>query len=176
MTSRTAFERGKEHLRKLIGCAQDSPLYKHTEEVHLGKEVYFKMKTIKKHFTALDRSLHEAVRIRRQSNNPTMISLNSRAEFGFSSLSRLTISYNDVPNMMINNLMTPYRMFLSLERARKEHLRKESLILKMIKAFRNLNTSLLLKFQNISFQKITLQICHLLTNQMWGGRIRSRLN
>jgi len=45
------------------------------------------LKTIKKYFTALDRSLHEAVRIRRQSNNPTMISLNSRAEFGFSSLS-----------------------------------------------------------------------------------------
>jgi len=95
MTSRTAFERGKEHLRKLIGCAQDSPLYKHTEEVHLGEEVNFKMKTIKKHFTALDRSLHEAVRIRRQSNNPTMISLNSIAEYGFSSLSRLTISYNE---------------------------------------------------------------------------------
>ena len=123
MTSRTAFERGKEHLTKLIGCAQDSPLYKHTEEVHLGEEVNFKMNTIEKYFTAFDRSLHEAVRIRRQSNNPTIISLNSRAEFGFSSLSRVTISYNECSKYDDKqSLMTPYRMFLSLERARKEHL------------------------------------------------------
>ena len=98
MTSRTAYERGKEHVTKLIACAQDSALYKHTEEFHLGEEVYFKMKTIKKHFSALDRTLHEAVRIRRQSMNPSIMSLNSRGEFGFISLSRLTLSSKECPS------------------------------------------------------------------------------
>ena len=97
MTSRTAFERGKEHISKLNGCAQDSALYKHTEEVHFGEEVKFKMKTVKKHFSSLQRTLHEAVRIRRQSENPNIISLNSRGEFGFCSLSRLTISTKECP-------------------------------------------------------------------------------
>ena len=73
MTSRTAFERGREHLNKLSACAQDSAFYKHTEDFHLGVEVKFKMKTVQKHFSALNRTLHEAVRIRKQSANPSVI-------------------------------------------------------------------------------------------------------
>ena len=97
MTARTAFERGREHVNKLRACAQDSALYKHTEVAHLGEEVEFKMMTVQKHFSALDRTLHEACRIRRQTNNPTVISLNSKGEFGFCSLSRLTLSSKECP-------------------------------------------------------------------------------
>ena len=97
MTARTAFERGREHVNKLRACAQDSALYKHTEEAHLGEEVEFKMMTVQKHFSALDRTLHEACRIRRQTNNPSVMSLNSKGEFGFCSLSRLTLSSKECP-------------------------------------------------------------------------------
>ena len=55
------------------------------------------MKTVQKHFSSLQRTLHEAVRIRRQSNNPNIRSLNSRGEYGFCSLSRLSISTNECP-------------------------------------------------------------------------------
>ena len=53
------------------------------------------MKTVQKHFSALNRTIHEAVRIRRQSIHPSTISLNSKGEFGFCSLSRLTLSTNE---------------------------------------------------------------------------------
>ena len=91
MSSRTAFERGKEHLEGLKKCNSENPLYKHKTEHHLGEEVEFKMNIVKKHFKAITRTIHEAVRINRQSVSSNLVSMNSRAEFGVGNLPRLTI-------------------------------------------------------------------------------------
>ena len=91
MTSRTAFERGREHLEGLEKGNSENALYKHKSDHHLGQEVEFSMKVVRKHYKAISRTIHEAVRINRQSLCSSIISLNSKSEFNVGNLPRLTI-------------------------------------------------------------------------------------
>ena len=90
-TSLSLHERGKQHLVGFLKKSDASPLYKHVMEAHDGEEVDFKMKVIRKHFTAFSRLVHEAVRIERLSNAPDIRVLNSKSEYGRTKLPRLTI-------------------------------------------------------------------------------------
>ena len=91
MTSRTAFERGREHLEGLEKGNSENALYKHKSDHHLGQEVEFSMKVVRKHYKAISRTIHEAVRINRQSLCSSITSLNSKSEFNVGNLPRLTI-------------------------------------------------------------------------------------
>ena len=70
----------------------------------------------------------------------------------------------NVPKMMKNHLKKPMEKYLSLEGARKEIQRKEKLILMMIPTTRNLNISLIIKYQNIFLPMTLQQECPILTN------------
>ena len=91
-TSRSAFERGSEHLKGLIDKNENSPLYKHAAEEHNSDFIEFKMKVLKKHYSAFSRLIHEAVLIERIAANPMISVLNSKSEFGRVSLPRLTLN------------------------------------------------------------------------------------
>ena len=91
MTSRTAFERGREHLEGLEKGNSENALYKHKSDHHLGQEVEFSMKVVRKHYKAICRTVHEAVRINRQSLCSSLVSMNSKSEFNVGNLPRLTI-------------------------------------------------------------------------------------
>ena len=69
-----------------------SPLFKHVSEEHDGNtNIRFEMKTIKKHFTAFSRLVHESVVIERTSKANDFNILNSKGEWGRSHLPRLRI-------------------------------------------------------------------------------------
>ena len=91
-TSRSIHERGAEHLKAFKDGDNDkSVMLKHSLDKHGGHFVPFKMKVIKKHFSAFHRLVHEAVRIDRGSRDPNISSLNSKSEFGRGNLPRLII-------------------------------------------------------------------------------------
>ena len=90
-TSRSLHERGQEHLTGLLKKHEDSPLYKHVSDVHQGEYVDFKMRVVKKHFTAFSRLVHESVMIDRASKNSKISIMNSKGEFGRCNLPRLVI-------------------------------------------------------------------------------------
>ena len=91
-TSRSLHERGAEHLKAFKDGDNDkSVMLKHSLDKHGGHFVPFKMKVIKKHFSAFHRLVHEAVRIDRGSRDPNISSLNSKSEFGRGNLPRLII-------------------------------------------------------------------------------------
>ena len=91
-TSRSLHERGAEHLKAFKDGDNDkSVMLKHSLDKHGGHFVPFKMKVIKKHFSAFHRLVHEAVRIDRGSRDPNISSLNSKSEFGRGNLPRLVV-------------------------------------------------------------------------------------
>ena len=87
-SSRTSFERGKEHQEDYRKMTEDSHMCKHAENEHHGQEKpSFAMKVVKTHFGAFARQVHEAVRIRRKE----AIILNSKGEYSRCQLPRLTV-------------------------------------------------------------------------------------
>ena len=93
-TSRSLHERGVEHLQGLIKKQEDSPLFKHVSEVHQGVTVDFRMRVIRRHFSAFSRLVHEAVMINRVSNAGDISIMNSKGEYGRTYLPRLIIDDN----------------------------------------------------------------------------------
>ena len=91
MTSRSAFERSKEHVEGLNKCHSENALYKHKSDHHLGQEVKFSMKIVRKHYKAISKVVHEAVRNNRQSLS-SIVSMNSKSEFSVGNLPRLSIA------------------------------------------------------------------------------------
>ena len=91
ITSRSSFERSKEHVEGLNKCHSENALYKHKSDHHLGQEVKFSMKIVRKHYKAISRVVHEAVRINRQSLS-SIVSMNSKSEFSVGNLPRLSIA------------------------------------------------------------------------------------
>merc|ERR1712002_358906 len=77
-TSRSTYERSIEHQRALRNKDQKSPLYKHMEECHPGKEPNLLMKILRLHRKALSRQIHEALLI---SKSKTEILLNKKSEW-----------------------------------------------------------------------------------------------
>ena len=65
-------------------------------EEHQTDFIEFRMKVLKRHFSAFSRLIHEAVVIERFAANPIISVLNSKSEFGRVSLPRLTLRDEDV--------------------------------------------------------------------------------
>ena len=87
-TSRTGYLRGKEHLEGLKNRKEDSPLWKHCENIHSGSIVDFKMKVVRGHKTPLTRQIQESVEI--QYSTADMV-LNSKGEWNGSRIPRVVI-------------------------------------------------------------------------------------
>ena len=62
--------------------SEKSVMLKHSHDKHEGKFVQFSMKIVKKHYSAFQRLVHEAVRIDRNSRDKNISSLNSKSEYG----------------------------------------------------------------------------------------------
>ena len=85
---------------------ENSPLFKHVSEVHNGENVNFRMHTVKKHFSAFSRLVHEAVMIERTSKVNEFSIMNSKGEWGRSHLPRLKLDdseTNSKESLVANN-------------------------------------------------------------------------
>ena len=88
-TSRSLYERGKEHWRAFVNKQEDSHINKHHIIHHQGVgEPKFHLRPVCFSKTALTRQITEAVLIQRWGED---ILLNSKAEFNRSKISRLTL-------------------------------------------------------------------------------------
>ena len=94
-SSRTSYERGKEHLRDFQTMSEESHMFNHHQEEHKDKEnhVEFAMKIEKSHFSAFRRQVHEAVSIMR---NQEKNLLNSKLEYNRCILPRLSVMMGQV--------------------------------------------------------------------------------
>ena len=85
-------ERGAEHLKAFKDKdIEKSVMLKHSHDKHEGNFVLFSMKIVKKHYSAFQRLVHEAVRIERNSKDKNISSLNSKSEYGRGHLPRLIV-------------------------------------------------------------------------------------
>lgn len=94
-TSRSLYQRGKEHLSGFLKKDDNNALYKHSQDKHDGDFVEFEMEVIKQHFSAFSRIIHESVRINRNSRDKSISVLNSKSEWGFNKLPRLVVEKED---------------------------------------------------------------------------------
>ena len=91
-TSRTGYERGREHLDGLKKKNENNPLYKHVADRHSDDtNIKFRMTVVKRHFSAFSRLVHEAIRIETLSESYLVEVLNSRSEIGRVVLPRLVV-------------------------------------------------------------------------------------
>ena len=89
-SSRSSYERGKEHDDDYNKKKEDSHMEKHSRTSHsAGEKPSFSMKIIKTHQNAFQRQIHEAVRIRRRAQDA--IILNSKSEYNRCKLPRLMV-------------------------------------------------------------------------------------
>ena len=102
-TSRTGYERGREHLEGLKKKNENNPLYKHVADKHNDDtNVKFRMTVVKKHFSAFSRLVHEAIKIELISKNSKLVEvLNSRSEIGRVVLPRLVVEQEDNGNVKV---------------------------------------------------------------------------
>ena len=93
-TARTTFERGGEHLNDLLSEVDGQPLWEHVKEDHERKyeKHWFKMKMTKKHHTALQRQIREALDIE---GSGADIILNKKCEWNGSKIPRLRVEVGD---------------------------------------------------------------------------------
>ena len=93
-TSRSVFERSREHWGAWRSRKEDSHIRKHQEADHGGDDSpQFMMRVVKHYKTALSRQVGEAVRIRRRGGAGSI--LNSKAEFNRCRIPRLAIEEID---------------------------------------------------------------------------------
>ena len=88
-TSRSIFERSKEHWKDFQGGSDKSHILRHQGATHPGEQPEFVMRTVKYHRTALSRQIGEAVRIARRGGAGAI--LNSKAEFDRCHIPRLVL-------------------------------------------------------------------------------------
>ena len=99
-TSRSLYERGKEHWKSFKTRAEDSHILKHQELHHGGQgEPKFLLRPIKFLTTALTRQLSEAVRIQRLGED---VVLNSRGEYNRCTIGRLTLNEDNKKKDNVN--------------------------------------------------------------------------
>ena len=95
-SSRSSYERGKEHSEDYQNQTEDSHMEKHAMTSHNQEErPSFAMKVVKVHFSALSRQIHESVRIRRRAIGSTI--LNSKSEYNRCRLPRLVVETGEKP-------------------------------------------------------------------------------
>ena len=99
-SSRSLYERGKEHWRGYRTKAEDSHIYKHQELHHGGDEPKFHLRPIRFLRTALTRQIYEAVLIQRWGED---VVLNSKGEYNRCTIGRLTLGEED--NTTKDNLL-----------------------------------------------------------------------
>ena len=89
-TARTCYERGDQHLRDLIGKVTGKPLWEHAREEHRGevRREWYKMTLVKKHQTALQRQIREALSIE---GSAADVVLNKKCEWNGSRIPRLRV-------------------------------------------------------------------------------------
>ena len=87
-TSRTAYERGKEHVDGYMGEKEANHMYKHVVNEHGGERVNFSMKVVSCHDKPLSRQLEEAVLIEEEKESSLM---NSKSEFNRCRIPRISI-------------------------------------------------------------------------------------
>ena len=88
-TSRSLYERGKEHWKGFHSKSENSHIYKHHQIHHGGEgEPSFYLRPVRFFTTALTRQIAEATRIQRWGEE---IVLNSKAEYNRCKIGRLTI-------------------------------------------------------------------------------------
>ena len=93
-TSRSLYCRGAEHLDGFMGKKENNPMYKHAADAHDGdtNNIKFRMKILKKHFSAMQRQIHEGVAIARRSLSGLNL-INSKMDGAYNrcKLPRITI-------------------------------------------------------------------------------------
>ena len=92
-TSRSLFERTKEHWGAWESRSEKSHILKHQQMVHREQEPKFIMKAVKYYRSALTRQIGEAVRIRRRGGAGRI--LNSKAEYDRCRIPRLVVEEED---------------------------------------------------------------------------------
>ena len=96
-TSRSLFERAKEHWAGMKGGATKNHMIKHVTLEHDGREPKFVLKLIRQFKSALARQVAEAVRIRRRGGEGGI--LNSKGEFNRCHIPRLRVEEVDTENL-----------------------------------------------------------------------------
>ena len=93
-TARTVYDRGVEHLSDLLGKVKGKPLWEHASEDHEGEldPTWFKMTLVKKHQSALQRQIREAIDIE---GSGAEIILNKKGEWNGSLIPRLRVEVAD---------------------------------------------------------------------------------
>ena len=118
-SSRSAFERGSEHLAGIKRLMSSNHFLKHLVDKHKNEDwdkIEMRMKIMTTHRKAFERQIHEAVLIQEYRHH---FLLNSKAEYNRSALPRLGLKMGD-------------KEFRKLEEANKEELEKESMLEKEI--------------------------------------------
>ena len=88
-TSRSIFERSKEHWKDFQGRSDKSHILRHQGASHPGEQPEFIMRTVKYYRTALSRQIGEAVRIAKRGGEGAI--LNSKSEFERCHIPRLVL-------------------------------------------------------------------------------------
>ena len=96
-SSRSIYERSKEHWAAVKSNKEDSHMVRHQLAEHHGREPNFTMRTLKFFKSALTRQIAEAVRIRRRGGAGSI--LNSKAEFDRCRIPRLVVEEQDLEEM-----------------------------------------------------------------------------
>ena len=93
-TSRSVYERSKEHWGAWRSKSEKSHIWKHQIEAHKGAAPKFYMRVVKNFKSALSRQISEAVRIRRRGGAGSI--LNSKAEYDRCRIPRLIVEEQDL--------------------------------------------------------------------------------
>ena len=89
-TGRSVYERIKEHISKWSEEAEDSCLHAHSKEKHSGEQFRINVKVLKQCYgKPTERMISEAVLIQ---DLPSEHSLNSKAEWSYVKLPKVTVS------------------------------------------------------------------------------------
>ena len=97
-TSRSIFERSREHWGALRSRSDKSHMWKHQEEHHGGEAVRFYMRVVGFYKTALSRQIGEAVRIDRRGGAGSI--LNSKSEYDRCRIPRLVLEEQDMEKLI----------------------------------------------------------------------------
>ena len=118
-SSRSLYERSREHHAQLRSGAEDSHMRKHVEEHHApGEQVKWFMRPVSYHRTALRRQIAEAVRIRRRGGEGAV--LNSKSEYERCSIPRLTVELKEPMGTVEEEETTAETIRVELEHWEKE--------------------------------------------------------
>ena len=93
-TSRSIFERSREHWGAWRSKSDKSHMWKHQEEFHKGEAPRFYMRVVNFYKTALSRQIGEAVRIDRRGGAGNI--LNSKSEYDRCRIPRLVLEEQDM--------------------------------------------------------------------------------